>query len=224
MVQVAPEVFVMSGKPLCALCLTQPAELYCKNDDANLCIACDVTYHSSNPLANRHERIPLPQCLNESCSSAILPASSLAESDGDLAVVPEYKPSGDLQFGDTMFGANGLAGSSLNSGLNTADLFDMNGGGNGFLDFDLNDLLDFSTPDDDSHTMAQHEHMIKNEDVSIFDAMVPSLDASVSPAANLSSAQAAPAAYNGLSASFMSSQVWLSAMSGPRFQSSAASC
>ena len=35
------------------------AALYCPADAAALCVPCDAAVHSANPLASRHERVPL---------------------------------------------------------------------------------------------------------------------------------------------------------------------
>ena len=138
---------------MCALCLAQPAELYCKNDDANLCQACDASYHSSNPLAARHERVPLRQFCPKECNSSAacsLLACSRAESDSDLAVVPDLTAAGGpvsaaprsgLTFDEGFLGGAGMAGPAFSSG----DLLDL-AASSTLLDFDLNDLLDFSEP------------------------------------------------------------------------------
>lgn len=39
--------------------LPEPALLFADTDDAYLCKQCDEEIHLSNPLAARHERIPL---------------------------------------------------------------------------------------------------------------------------------------------------------------------
>ena len=44
---------------LCALCDCNPARIFCRNDNAALCDGCDADIHHSNPLALRHDRVPL---------------------------------------------------------------------------------------------------------------------------------------------------------------------
>lgn len=44
---------------LCEVCEQAPASVTCKADAAALCEACDSDIHSANPLANRHERVPV---------------------------------------------------------------------------------------------------------------------------------------------------------------------
>ncbi|KAI3513940.1 hypothetical protein L1887_12182 [Cichorium endivia] len=44
---------------MCELCEHAPAYVTCKADAAALCVTCDRDIHSVNPLASRHERIPV---------------------------------------------------------------------------------------------------------------------------------------------------------------------
>lgn len=80
----------------CMLCDAEPAVVYCVNDDANLCHACDVKCHSGNPLAARHERRPLaPGAELEAHSSACRSVGWRSEASAeDYAVVPEWRPAG----------------------------------------------------------------------------------------------------------------------------------
>lgn len=48
-----------SRLPLCEVCEQAPAHLTCKADAASLCLSCDRDIHSANPLAARHERLPI---------------------------------------------------------------------------------------------------------------------------------------------------------------------
>lgn len=43
----------------CDSCIRKRARWYCAADDAFLCQECDVSVHSANPLARRHERVRL---------------------------------------------------------------------------------------------------------------------------------------------------------------------
>ncbi|KAF7099677.1 hypothetical protein CFC21_101282 [Triticum aestivum] len=47
-----------NGGAPCAVC-GGAAALYCPADAAALCVPCDAAVHSANPLASRHERVPL---------------------------------------------------------------------------------------------------------------------------------------------------------------------
>jgi hypothetical protein len=44
---------------VCEACERAPAALLCKADAASLCTACDADIHSANPLARRHQRVPI---------------------------------------------------------------------------------------------------------------------------------------------------------------------
>ena len=44
---------------LCEVCEHAPAAVTCKADAAALCAACDANIHAANPLARRHERLPV---------------------------------------------------------------------------------------------------------------------------------------------------------------------
>ncbi|KAG8082543.1 hypothetical protein GUJ93_ZPchr0014g47445 [Zizania palustris] len=44
---------------LCEVCEHAPAAVACRADAAALCTACDADIHSANPLARRHERLPV---------------------------------------------------------------------------------------------------------------------------------------------------------------------
>ncbi|XP_058187557.1 zinc finger protein CONSTANS-LIKE 5 [Rhododendron vialii] len=44
---------------MCEVCEQAPASVTCKADAAALCVTCDADIHSANPLAHRHERIPV---------------------------------------------------------------------------------------------------------------------------------------------------------------------
>lgn len=50
-----------SGAVFCVVCEQAPAVLYCQQDDAHLCAACDHQVHSANQLASRHQRVPFSQ-------------------------------------------------------------------------------------------------------------------------------------------------------------------
>ncbi|KAH0721333.1 hypothetical protein KY290_006328 [Solanum tuberosum] len=50
----------------CDSCLSKRARWFCPADDAFLCQSCDVSIHSANQLASRHERVRLDTCSNKS--------------------------------------------------------------------------------------------------------------------------------------------------------------
>ncbi|XP_047077492.1 zinc finger protein CONSTANS-LIKE 3-like [Lolium rigidum] len=70
---------------LCEVCDHAPAAVTCRADAAALCAACDADIHSANPLAGRHERIPVAPffgALSDTASPQLLvvpsPASAAA--------------------------------------------------------------------------------------------------------------------------------------------------
>lgn len=44
---------------MCEVCEHAPSSVTCKADAAALCVMCDWDIHSANPLARRHERVPV---------------------------------------------------------------------------------------------------------------------------------------------------------------------
>ncbi|KFK27307.1 constans-like zinc finger protein [Arabis alpina] len=44
---------------ICEVCEQAPSAVTCKADAASLCVTCDSDIHSANPLASRHERVPV---------------------------------------------------------------------------------------------------------------------------------------------------------------------
>ncbi|KAI4324646.1 hypothetical protein MLD38_030115 [Melastoma candidum] len=66
----------------CDGCLKTRARWYCSADDAFLCQECDISVHSPNQLARRHERI----CLQTS-SASFKPSPDV--NDGDLGSPPQ---------------------------------------------------------------------------------------------------------------------------------------
>lgn len=44
---------------MCEACERAPAAFLCKADAASLCASCDADIHSVNPLARRHQRVPI---------------------------------------------------------------------------------------------------------------------------------------------------------------------
>ncbi|OEL17008.1 hypothetical protein BAE44_0021974 [Dichanthelium oligosanthes] len=72
---------------LCEVCEHAPATVTCRADAAALCASCDAEIHSANPLARRHERVPmapffgaLADAPKPFASSAVVPKA--ADDDG----------------------------------------------------------------------------------------------------------------------------------------------
>lgn len=89
--------------PLCVLCEDRPAQIFCRNDDAYLCESCDAEIHLSNPLAARHERVPVSALCSadtpssQPCAQGQEASVAAAASSPDLPVVkdePAEEPAG----------------------------------------------------------------------------------------------------------------------------------
>ncbi|PKU85993.1 Zinc finger protein CONSTANS-LIKE 12 [Dendrobium catenatum] len=50
--------------PLCNLCGARRALIYCKSDQARLCLSCDASIHSANTISSGHIRAQLCDCCN----------------------------------------------------------------------------------------------------------------------------------------------------------------
>ncbi|MCD7451798.1 hypothetical protein HAX54_013447 [Datura stramonium] len=56
----------------CDSCLSKRARWFCPADDAFLCQSCDVSVHSANQLASRHERVRLETSSNKSTDTKLV--------------------------------------------------------------------------------------------------------------------------------------------------------
>ncbi|KAJ1278161.1 hypothetical protein BS78_04G057900 [Paspalum vaginatum] len=56
---------------VCEVCERAPAAVTCRADAAALCAACDADIHDANPLARRHERVPV-QPIGAAAGGAVL--------------------------------------------------------------------------------------------------------------------------------------------------------
>ncbi|KAL9249330.1 Zinc finger protein CONSTANS-LIKE 5-like protein [Drosera capensis] len=61
---------------LCEVCEQAPAAVTCKADAAALCVSCDHDIHSVNPLASRHDRVPVVPFFHSSAVAAAPKSSS----------------------------------------------------------------------------------------------------------------------------------------------------
>ncbi|TKY54614.1 Zinc finger protein CONSTANS 5 [Spatholobus suberectus] len=61
---------------MCEVCEQAPAAVTCKADAAALCVTCDSDIHSANPLASRHERVPVEPFFDS--AESIVKASAAA--------------------------------------------------------------------------------------------------------------------------------------------------
>ena len=53
--------------PACVVCAC-PSDVYCHNDEAYLCFACDHTVHSAHALARTHHRTPIGEAVPQTDS------------------------------------------------------------------------------------------------------------------------------------------------------------
>ncbi|XP_010536937.1 PREDICTED: zinc finger protein CONSTANS-LIKE 5-like [Tarenaya hassleriana] len=88
---------------VCQVCEQAPAAVTCKADAAALCVSCDSDIHSANPLASRHDRIPvepffdsavakLSSFLGNFTSSAAVDFPATTGHSDDLGVCPWLIP------------------------------------------------------------------------------------------------------------------------------------
>ncbi|KAK8488514.1 hypothetical protein V6N11_045077 [Hibiscus sabdariffa] len=93
---------------MCEVCEQAPADVTCKADAAALCVTCDADIHSANPLARRHERVPVEPFFDSADSivksspfSFLVPATDHDETDckQETAETDKIK-TGDLSFSE----------------------------------------------------------------------------------------------------------------------------
>ncbi|RCV05216.1 hypothetical protein SETIT_1G065300v2 [Setaria italica] len=75
---------------VCEVCERAPAAVTCRADAAALCAACDADIHDANPLARRHERVPVQPIGAAAAPHAADPmlfvaAAAVGEKDDDAA-------------------------------------------------------------------------------------------------------------------------------------------
>jgi hypothetical protein len=71
---------------VCEVCERAPAAVTCRADAAALCAACDADIHDANPLARRHERVPVqPIGAAAPAAEALLFGAAAEEKDDDDA-------------------------------------------------------------------------------------------------------------------------------------------
>lgn len=73
---------------MCEVCEQAPSSVTCKADAAALCVMCDWDIHSANPLARRHERVPVTSFYH----SAVAIVKSTATAVLEVPVTPESEP------------------------------------------------------------------------------------------------------------------------------------
>ncbi|KAG6427847.1 hypothetical protein SASPL_112094 [Salvia splendens] len=72
---------------MCEVCEHAPAVVTCKADAAALCVTCDRDIHSANPLASRHDRVPVVPFYDTAEYAAIKSDAGLF-ADGGYSWIP----------------------------------------------------------------------------------------------------------------------------------------
>ncbi|GJM90368.1 hypothetical protein PR202_ga06641 [Eleusine coracana subsp. coracana] len=93
---------------VCEVCERAPASVTCRADAAALCAACDADIHDANPLARRHDRVPVQPIVGSSSvpvSSALLFGAAAGNDDDAVFVAGKEEDAtklADFLFGDVM--------------------------------------------------------------------------------------------------------------------------
>ncbi|CAA0809696.1 Zinc finger protein CONSTANS-LIKE 5 [Striga hermonthica] len=74
---------------LCEVCEQAPAAVTCRADAAALCTACDRDIHSANPLAGRHDRVPVVPFHDAAESALARSAASFLPPAADDSHIPD---------------------------------------------------------------------------------------------------------------------------------------
>ena len=129
---------------LCEVCEQAPAAVTCKADAASLCVTCDSDIHSANPLASRHERVPV-ESFFDSAETAVAKISAStfgvlgSSATVDLTAVPVMGNSDEL----------GLCPWLLPNDFSEPAKTEMKSSEFMFSDFDR--LIDFEYPNSFNH-------------------------------------------------------------------------
>ncbi|KAG6384238.1 hypothetical protein SASPL_155957 [Salvia splendens] len=73
---------------MCEVCEQAPAVVTCKADAAALCVTCDRDIHSANPLASRHDRVPVVPFYDTVESAAAADSDASLFADGGYSWIP----------------------------------------------------------------------------------------------------------------------------------------
>ncbi|KAM1019291.1 hypothetical protein ACFX2C_040814 [Malus domestica] len=80
---------------MCGVCQQAPAAVTCKADAAALCVSCDTDIHSANPIARRHEWVPVEPFYD--AAESIVVKSTTGPSSA-AAALNYLVPNGDVVF------------------------------------------------------------------------------------------------------------------------------
>ncbi|ESQ42635.1 hypothetical protein EUTSA_v10013919mg [Eutrema salsugineum] len=133
---------------VCEVCEQAPAAVTCKADAAALCVTCDSDIHSANPLASRHERVPV-ESFFDSAETAVAKISAStfgvlgSGTTVDLSAVPVMGHSEDLGLCPWLLpnDFNEPAKVEIGTEMKSSDFM--------FSDFDR--LIDFEYPNSFNH-------------------------------------------------------------------------
>lgn len=108
---------------MCEVCEQAPAAVTCKADAAALCVTCDADIHSANPLASRHERVPV-EPFYDSAESIVNKCSAAAASINFFDNAGGNNVSDDLDAANWMIPTSGLDSKLLETNhMKNGDLF-----------------------------------------------------------------------------------------------------
>uniref|UniRef100_A0A7N0TAT7 CONSTANS-like protein n=1 Tax=Kalanchoe fedtschenkoi TaxID=63787 RepID=A0A7N0TAT7_KALFE len=174
----------IAASKLCDSCKSATATLFCRNDSAFLCVACDSKIHAANKLASRHARVWMCEVCEQApahvtckadaaalcvtCDRDIHSANPLARRHERLPVVPFYDSAahhGGDKFANGYFVAacdadEAEAASWLMPNLNSKleDPEQAQASFNMYADVDPYLDLDFGPKDFQNKQEANHEH------------------------------------------------------------------
>ncbi|XP_010545431.1 PREDICTED: zinc finger protein CONSTANS-LIKE 5-like [Tarenaya hassleriana] len=66
---------------VCEVCERAPSAVTCKADAATLCVSCDSDIHSANPLASRHDRLPVEPFFDSAAAASDFSAATCQSHD-----------------------------------------------------------------------------------------------------------------------------------------------
>ncbi|GER32477.1 zinc finger protein CONSTANS [Striga asiatica] len=86
--------------PVCEVCEQAPAAVTCRADSAALCRACDADVHSANPLARRHERVPVEPTYGAAPTSSSAGGAGEEASEAEAEAASWLLPDPNRKLGD----------------------------------------------------------------------------------------------------------------------------
>ncbi|XP_071724508.1 zinc finger protein CONSTANS-LIKE 5-like [Rutidosis leptorrhynchoides] len=141
---------------MCEVCEQAPASVTCKADAAALCVSCDDDIHSANPLASRHERVPVEPFYDS--AETIIKSSHFSHNGGSddfICTVPD----GDLEPGSWLLPQNPNPNPAVVSKFgpdnnnNNNSVCEMKMGGDMFFS-EMDPFMDFDYPNQFQNSVA----------------------------------------------------------------------